>query len=353
VPVCGVDLFVVIFMDFRKEIFMHPHMALNIDEVIELTTLKKKTTAIIPTGPASINCLLWSVFSLLLRSTPNGLLEHFIVCINGPDKRTGSPALQDKKQEFLEELRRLKWYHANDPDNRKDMPITVIRAWSRVGYAEAVEMAVPWIHTDSYTCLHDDIIINKADWEQEVEDKFYSDLSSNIIAYGSKELLFAHCDHVIAHGLYMLRLPNMYSHFLVCNRKLMRKIGGNFCMYNLGSVDNPIQFDLEEETGSLENFLNFWREKGLLNHPPQTTELYNFINMGFGSWVYYNACQAGYNFVPLNPKIVTHFGAMSLSTDQERPVRLEGKRATILELEAEIMAHPEYSQLYMKYKNQS
>jgi hypothetical protein len=34
--------------------------------------------------------------------------------------------LQDKKQKFLEELRNMKW-------EDRDMPLTVIRAWSRIG----------------------------------------------------------------------------------------------------------------------------------------------------------------------------------------------------------------------------
>lgn len=321
-------------------------MTIPIEKVIEYTTLKEKTTAIIATGPAPINCLLWSIFSLLLRSTPHGLLEHFIVCINGPDKRTGDPEPQNKKQQFLEDLRKLKWHNKK---LEKDMPITVIRAWSRVGHSEAVEMGVPWVHTDSYTIFHDDIILTDSGWEKEVKSKFYSDLDNNLIAFGSKELLFAHCDHTIACGLYMLRLPSMYSHFLVCNKKLTRKIGANFLSYNLGSMTNPIQFDIGDETGEQEKFFKYYEDQGLMNHPPQTQEMYNFVNMGFGSWMYYKGVQNKCNFIKLNPEMIVHFGGMSLSHDTGRADRIQAKYEYVEELEHEIAQHEDYWSLYKKY----
>lgn len=94
---------------------MHPHMLLDVGECEQNSSLYRKITAIIPSFSAPLECLLWSVFSLLTRSQPGDKLEHIIVSINGPDKRTGDPALQDKKQAFLEELRNLKWAHRDMP----------------------------------------------------------------------------------------------------------------------------------------------------------------------------------------------------------------------------------------------
>lgn len=328
---------------------MHQNMAIDLDEIVELTHLKNKVTAIIPTGPAPMKSLLWSVFSLLLRSTPHGILDHFVVCINGPDKRTGDPTLQNHKQKFLEELRKLKWYTTNDPSNKRDMPITVIRAWSRVGHAEAVEMATTWVHTDSYLLLHDDVIIMSKNWEKEVTEKFFPNKKA-MLAYGSPELHFAHCDHAIAHGLFMLRLPNLYTHFLIARKSLMLKAKVHWNIYNLGSYNNPIQFDLVDEAGDLENFMAHYSAKGLLRNPPQTSELYNFVNMGMGAWVYYKACENGYDLVQLDSDIVEHMTAASAVHLNRFKEILETKQDFYEPLEKEILAHPEYGPLYEKYK---
>ncbi|NIQ15033.1 MAG: hypothetical protein GTO02_11780, partial [Candidatus Dadabacteria bacterium] len=86
---------------------------------------------------------------------------------------TGDPTNQDKKQEFLEELRKLQWWRVQEPKHKRDMPITVMRVWSRIGHPESVEMALPWVHTDAFLIMHDDIIITKHNWLKEVKEKFY------------------------------------------------------------------------------------------------------------------------------------------------------------------------------------
>lgn len=321
---------------------MHKHMALSIKECIELTHLKEKVTAVIPTFSAPINCFMWSILSLLLRSKSNGILEHFVICINGPDKRTGDPSLQDEKQKFCEELRKMKW-------EERDMPITVIRAWSRVGHPEAVEMAMPWIHTDAYVLMHDDIIITgDPSWEDEVAKKFYAN-PKVALAYGSNELFFAHCDHCIAHGLYMLRLPSMYTHFLIARKSIMRELGANWLAYNLGSYENPIQFDLEEEIENLKEFEEYYKKKGMYNHPPQTQEMYNFVNMGMGAWVYEKINQSEFIIEKLNPEIITHFSGMSMWNDPDKEHKIEAKEEYIEEIENDIANSP-YDEIYQKYK---
>src|SRR5262252_456573 len=324
---------------------MHKHMALSIDEVIELTHLGNRITAVIPTGPAPIRCLMWSIFSLLLRSTPNDLMEHFVVCVNGPDKRTGDPALQDRKQAFLEELRQMQWYTTDNPQNKRDMPITVIRAWSRVGHDEAVEMAMPWIHTDCYLLLHDDTIIMTQQWEEEIKKKFLPNKNA-ALAYGSPELLFAHCDHCIAHGLYMLRVPHPYTYFLVARKSCVHQARAHWNHYNLGSPQNPIQFDLGDEVGDLDEFSRYYGDKGLLLNPPQTSDPYNFLNMGMGAWVYYQSCQNGFDTVALDPDIVEHLGGASRVHLKRFQEILDTKQEILGPLESQIAAHPAYGPLF-------
>lgn len=324
---------------------MHPRMALNIEECIDLTHIKEKITAIIPTSNSSIELLLWSVFSLLLRSKPNGMLEHFCVNINGPDERTGDPKLQDTKQKFLEELRDLEWFHTNNTASRP-MPLTVIRAWSRVGYAEALEMAIPWVHTDSYLCMHDDIIITNPAWTEELKEKFYGD--PNVAIAYAPQLLGCNCDYAIHRGMYLLRLPQINTTFLAAKKRWIMKAGASWTGYHIPSDDNFLQFEINELPDQ-EEFFKYYEDKGIMPEKLQTTELYNFVRQEIGAWVYYKLSQLGVKFAKLQEHNIIHFEQMSNTTSEIKNEKIEKYKNQIGELENEILAHPAYSELYKKY----
>jgi len=142
----------------------HPELIVGIHECEEISTIPGKITVVIETFSGRIDRLVNCLFSVLLRAKEvNGVIEHIIVCVHGPDHRTGDPQVQDKKQAFLEELRSLKWTIPGK-DERRDMPLTVIRVWSRVGHGQALDMAMPWIHTEAYVCLADDMIVRDEKW---------------------------------------------------------------------------------------------------------------------------------------------------------------------------------------------
>lgn len=326
----------------------HPHMAMTIDECVELTHLKEKITMIVPTRNSSMECLLWSVFSLLLRSKPNGMLEHFCVCINGPDERIGDTSIEDKKQMFLEELRDLNWYHADNPSNKRPMPVTVIRVWSRVGYAEVFEMAINWVHTDAYCLLHDDVILLNKDWGEEVKKKFYDD--PKVAIAGISPLHGCICDHHIHRGMYLLRLPQLETTFLVCKKKYIMKVAALWRGYHIPNDDNMLQFDLEE-IGDANEFEEFWKSQGLYDKPVIKTELYNFVRQKVGAWIYYKLHQAGYKFAELESNNVLHLEGMSRYdlTPEKRMQKIENNKNEIKTLEKEILSHPEYGPLYKKY----
>jgi hypothetical protein len=321
-------------------------MIVDIDEAVELTTLPGKFTAIIPTSTAPINCLLWTTFAMLLRTEVKSPLEHIIICINGPDKRTGSPALQDKKQAFLEELRKLKWWNNHNPKKFRDMPLTVIRVWSRIGHPEAVEMAIPWVHTEGYLLTHDDVIIMKHKWTQELENKFFND-PETIIAY-SPMLHCCQCDHATHENQYLLRLPHLLCAFLVCRKKLLYKLGSSWCGYHIKA--DP--FLLKDQVGDVEQFMQYYKDQNLLDAPPQTTGPYHFISMEMGAWHFYNATQQGYKFNQLDPNVLIHLGAMSWESDAGRTRRIAHHRTWLADLEQEILDHPDYGPLYEKYADQ-
>jgi len=326
---------------------MHPHMALSIEECIDKTHLKNKITPIIPTSNSSIELLLWSCFSLLLRSKPNGIMEHFCVNINGPDERTGKPELQDKKQKFLEELRDADWFHVSNPTNRRQMPLTVIRAWSRVGYAEAFEMALGWIHTDSYLLMHDDVIVINPQWCEELNEKFYANPKVSL-AY-VPPLLGCNCDHAIHKGMYLLRLPQIETTFIAVKKRWAMQAGVSWSGYHIPSDDNFLQFEVNE-LPDLDEFINYYKNKGLMPETIQMTELYNFVRQEVGSWMYYKLCQ-NTEFAELSENNIIHFKQMSNPgiPEEEKAARIEAHKNEIEKLENEIAAHPVYSKIYEKY----
>lgn len=322
-------------------------MACSVEEAAELTSIPEKITVVYPTSQGPIECLLWSTFSLLLRTKVKDLMEHFVVCVNGPDKRTGDVTICDKKQAFLEDLRKLKWYHVNTPKQKRDMPITVIRVWSRIGHPEAVEMAMPWIHTDSYLIMHDDLIICQNDWLRVVEKTFFAD-PEVVIAYAQNNpitLLCAKCDCSTYQGRPLLRFPHLLCLFLCCRKKYMLEMGSSWCGYHIPTPP----FKLYDRVGDVDEFLKYYRDLGALGvETPQTTDPYEFISMEMGAWHYYNAIQKGYKFAPM-PLNIVHFGAMSWEIDTGKDVRITKYQSQIKALEKEIYAHPDYGPLYDKY----
>lgn len=322
---------------------MHNHMIVDIDEAVELTHIPEKLTVVYPTYQAPMECLLWSTFSLLLRAKVKDLIEHFIVVINGPDKRTGDPTIQDKKQEFLEELRRLKWWHPSDPKAKRDMPLTVLRVWSRIGHPEAVEMAMPWIHTDGFLIMHDDIIITKHDWLKEVKEKFYGN-PEVVIAY-APTLMCCQCDSAMHQNKPLLRFPHLLCAFLVCRKKYIKKLGSSWCGYH---IETP-PFRIEDKVGDVTEMFAYYRKLGLLDQPPQTKDPYSFISMEMGAWHFYNAIQNNLQFAQLDPNLLVHFGAMSWEVDTGKAKRIERMKPHIEALEKEIREHPDYGPLYDKY----
>jgi hypothetical protein len=322
---------------------MHEHMAIDVDEAVELTSVPEKITVIYPTYQAPIECLLWSTFSLLLRANVKDLIEHFMVIINGPDNRTGDPSIQNLKQEFLEDLRKLQWWNISDPKSKRDMPISILRVWSRIGHPEAVEMAMPWVHTDGFLIMHDDIIIKKHNWLTEVRNKFYG--NPNVVIAFSPVLMCCQCDSNSHKNRPLLRFPHLLCAFLVCKKKLIRKLGSSWCGYHIET--DP--FLLKDKVGDVDEFMQYYKKIGLLDNPPQTDKLYEVISMEMGAWHFYNACQAGMEFAQLDPDLIAHFGAASWDTPSGVSKRIESHKETIKELEKEIYAHPDYGPLYNKY----
>jgi hypothetical protein len=191
--------------------------------------------------------------------------------------------------------------------------------------------------------MHDDVIITKHDWLQEVKTKFYGD--PNVIIAYTPHLMCCQCDSATHQELPLLRFPHLLCAFLVCRKKWIRKLGSNWCGYHIATPP----FMLEEKVGDVEKFYRYYRKLNLLDSPPEKDKLYNFISMEMGAWHFYNACQQGFKFVPLDKQLIIHFGAMSWEVDTGKSLRLKKYTPVIKALEKEIYNHPDYGPLYDKY----
>ena len=300
-------------------------------EFEERSLLKGKVCAVIPTSTAPINYLMWSLFSLLLRSNPDSL-EHVIVGINGPDERTGDPSLQDKKQKFVEGLRRLKWFG-------RDMPVTLTRTWSRVGHAQMLDQCSPWIHTEFYLAMHDDIIITDRNWHSELED-FRSD----------KSLAIKASNPILGHPTWSsegrLELAHLDTSFSICRKSAMFDSGALWAGYYL-----PLDFHI----GNLSNFdefSKFQHENGIISDgsvwpPPMKNKRYSVFSADIGGIAIYELLSKGYFIDGMRKNRCVHFRGKSWDGSFPSEDQINVAR----ELEMDLESHREYMELYLEHSS--
>jgi len=333
---------------------MHPQMICSKEECVTRTHIPGKITAIIATGQAPIRCLLWSLLSLLLRTRPNRQLEHIIVCMSGYRQEE-----IDRKQRLLEELYYAPWFHADDPDNRRDMPLSFIRSWhkypgspypSYVTEAMAVEMSTNLVMTEAYLTVHDDNILLNANWTDEVDSKFFAD-PDVLMAY-SPALLCCDLTSYNHHGWRgdapLLLFPNMAGNFNICRKGLMHRIGSRWDAFHLCCEDFMLP-----DCVDYDSWLAWWREQGVVetvSTRPIKDEAYRYISYDIGAWIFHDGRAAGLKFVPLSPGMVHHIKMMSWDIPWERKQqRLDACGDIVADLEREIDAHPIYGPLYRRH----
>jgi len=293
--------------------------------------LPDKTTVVMATCQSSLKCFMLSPFSLLLRSSP--LLEHVIVTINGPDGRTGDPSRQDAKQAFLEELRNTRW-QASGQD--RDMPLTVIRTWSRIGHSHATDGAIPWVHTEFYTIMHDDVFIREADWPRYA----VSALEDRKVGFVyAPPLLTIGASVVNCNGGRKLTLPHPNSAFITARKEVYTGMGLRWYGYHL-----PKKVDLRDV--DMEHFLEF-HGADAVSMP--TTGQFDYVSMDIGTWIYHRMKKEGYRFEPLPSEYLVHLAAMSWRDESSQEATLSRYGDIIFGLENEIGGHRPLARLYDKY----
>lgn len=309
-------------------------MVLSVEECENATLMPGKNTAIIATSQGPIRLLMLTLFSLLLRSSQKHL-EHIMVCINGADTRCGDPSLQDEKQRFLEDLRDLKWFG-------RDMPLTVIRAWSRVGHAHSLEMAIPWVHTEYYTIMHDDVIILEKDWFEEA-DEIFKDPKVAIV--NPDPVTYGDCSKfTFGEESKFIRNVHANSTFAVCKKSVLTKIGARWYGYHVAKDYNMKSINYKEYLKYNEKY------KSDDDSFPKENDDYNGLSLDIGSWVVHEVKENGYDIRTFYNGKIIHFTKSSWSDDDNYVENKERQYKSVFEsIEKEIEGHPEFAKLYRKY----
>lgn len=301
------------------------------------TALPNKITAIIPTSQSPRQILLWSFLSLILRTKPIEKLEHFIVCINGPDSRTGDPTLQDEKQKMFEELRHTPFMHW-----KNGMPITIQRTWSRLGHGESLDAAIPWVHTDEYLAVHDDMILLDNEWLQKM-DQHYADSSicaTQVAPVLNGGISFIQMDR---NSGYRMEFPHINTTFILCKRGAMKQLGtwrGYHVNHSTWITKNDLKHLLSQYNGELRRL-------------PTDEELIHVevFSYDIGAWLYHQIKKSKYrlNPNPLPNNTLLHFQAVSWSHPEQTKKKLKEHSNVIESLEEEIMNSP-FGDFYEKWK---
>jgi hypothetical protein len=308
-------------MNYTNEDF-HPHMIYSVYDSETLASLPDKTTIIMSTSQSEMLCFIWSFLSVLLHSDPN-FVEQIIVVINGPDFRNDDTSLQDKKQAFLEEIRARKWHN-------RDMPLTISRVWSRVGHAQAIEMAIPWVHTEFYTLIHDDVILTDPTWGERAKAGLDDPHAAMVVA---PPLL--NCG-IVSQKLgdkWRLGLPHINTAFLTCKKAVLNSLGLRWIGYH---IDKP--FKLPEEL--LEYYKNYPRF-GKFN------STFDIASTDIGAWIYYVLSCNNYKLRPLSDA-ATHLVAMSWSNNIQD---LSEELWRVVKTNEKKIIGSEFGELYQRFRD--
>jgi hypothetical protein len=307
------------------------------------TLIPRKICAVLPTFSSPMNCFMWSVFSLFLRSDPREL-EHVIVGINGPDSRDPNPAgcpLQDRKQCFIEDLRNISsWSH---PGKFNPGAITLVRTWSRIGHAQMLEQCINWVHTEYYLCMHDDVLIMDEGWSKCLSE-FDSDPKMISKAWGGlpgNPMLLRKMQKVGN----TFELPHFNTIFALFSKPLMRMVEASWIGYHFKKgfrVSDYLDY---------EKFIHLHRDLGSLEelHPDLSIRddtAYDACSMDIGTFVYSQIVRNGMRSGQFPEETLRHFEAVSWRNQQAA----YESHPEVEDLESEIRAIPEYWDIYERYR---
>jgi len=305
---------------------------LTYEQCEKMTLIPGKVCGIIPTSTAPLKSFMLSVFSLFLRSDPD-VLDHLIVAINGPDERTGDTSNQDLKQSFIEDVRNTKWRRYEH-----GMPITLIRTWSRIGHAQTLEQCIPWVHTEFYLAMHDDVLVLDSGWCDRTCD-FRNDEKMVCVSAGSPihQRLCAVGD--------ILGLPHFNSVFTLCSKPKMKSINANWIGYHV-----PLNFRVDN-LWDYDDFIEYHRRHDLLcvtNKIGPPNKEYKVLSIDIGGCFLHDMVNRNLKMGEFREGLIKHFSSLSWAQDRIQHFN-EGDFEEVRTLEKEIMNEPEFAEIYSRY----
>lgn len=268
------------------------------------------TTAIIATYNSNPRLFALSMLSLLAHST-HETLEHIIVVINGTDSRTGNTANQDLKQKFLEALREESYVMQYQS---RDMPLTVMRIWSRLGHGQALDAAIAWVHTKNYLIMHDDVLVLSDTWGYE---------ANNYLEDQNVGLVYADRLHILEgiarsdlkqpgdeESVPGITFPHPQTAFVAArkSRVIDLRWAGHFARKEFPKINLV----------DTEHFFGKHNEGWIAKKSKLIPDSPKFLSYDIGSYLLANLQARGYRFVQFSDKTMLHFVGCSWINKPER-----------------------------------
>lgn len=304
----------------------HEHMVLSVKDSIDLSEKKDQNTILLCTSQCDVKVMMWSVLSLLLKAKDS--FDSFEICINGCSSKS-KRKLQDVKQKFFESL----LYDCG-------VSLNIHRSIGRQGHSNGIDSCIPWIDTEYYTLVHDDVIF-KDSWKEELDySGFLNDPKRSLINIGPFFMMkpLAFCNSIYENKP-KLGMPHINSSFVIVKKSVVEDLGVKWQGYH-----NKVDFKLEGE----------WARKLIDFYEPiasgniQEGNEYNYHNTDIGSWVCYKLLTSDYNLKSMKGDFCFHLTEGSWSSDIALAVRINKHYEEIESLEKEIL-NSKYADLYNEY----
>jgi hypothetical protein len=293
-------------------------------ERFELLSCKKnKISAIIATSQAPIKTLAWSILSLFFRS--KDYIENIHVLINGPSEDC---KLQDDKQSFLNKLKSA------------GIPITIHRVYGSIGHSQAIDSVVPWIKTEFYLTMHDDLIVLDDFWT----DNFDKMKTNSSILY-DPPLLMRGLEMSRHKGKLKLAMPHLNTTFMICRNSAFKEAGATWGGYHV-----TYKFNLSKCSKILK-FINHHIANNHIRYDYRgfIPEDFDYVNVDIGGWAYYLLSKHGFEFEPIKTRSIFHIRAASWYEVTEK--RFSQIDPLVQDLEYEIEKEKEVFRIYCEFKD--
>jgi len=213
--------------------------------------------------------------------------------------------------------------------------LTIIRAWSRVGHGQAVDMAMPWIHTEAYLLLGDDYIVRDSRWVDHLKTEL---LDKPEVGY----LRSAHWPCGVCQnpgtGKWQIQQARFSSHFFAIKKAVAEELGIRWAGYFVNCDFKIDQHYVDANVPYEDQLLAIQHGCG-----PVAELNYGELIADTGAWPRKLLEVAG-----------VQGGIMDSDTFvlQNRDLSWHLDKDALWQLYADIKKVPEYHELYMRYQSE-